>query len=274
MDLGPHVFDFSFTKIRGRPAFTFSFDAEFRNLVLDWIRTSAGVNAVQDCLFGYLPLGSGYEEQWELFEDSLRFGFGGVSYAHSQDGIATISITIVDHRHLRQTTLMLNLVLSALTVLQSQVVRRNARQELQFEACCKEEPYGHSVSGSICGDALTWLRRQGARMPQDESSHSLPDQVHQAMRFTWNYAAALRLQEYADYCMARVYRDGRFLLACFGDACDLGMCPGLYSAHDSFVQFSSHNLDSAAQQLTLLAGLAMICRLAREEMAHENLAAV
>lgn len=57
------------------------------------------------------------------------------------------------------------------------------------------------------------------------------------------------------------------MLGCFGNACDIDIYPDHTCGEmdEPYVRFSCHNLDTAAQQMTLLAGLAKLCELARAE---------
>ncbi len=55
---------------------------------------------------------------------------------------------------------------------------------------------------------------------------------------------------------------------CPGDACDVSIYPDqIYgdALGTKSVRFACHNLDSAAQQITLIAGIAKLCELARND---------
>ena len=93
-------------------------------------------------------------------------------------------------------------------------------------------------------------------------------QAEEAMRQVYGTVAPSEVREYAEDCCARIGAEGRFYLTCFGNACDLAIYPD--SDHsdreESPTNFSCHNLDTVFQQLTLLAGFAVLQELAAEDV--------
>lgn len=59
---------------------------------------------------------------------------------------------------------------------------------------------------------------------------------------------------------------GNYLVACPGSACGIHPSPHALSNITTAYEFTCHNVDTSIQQLTLLAGLAALCDLARSEM--------
>ncbi len=57
----------------------------------------------------------------------------------------------------------------------------------------------------------------------------------------------------------------RFFIQCFGDACDIGVSGSDRWYPEEGMELGPHNIDSAAQLLSLLAGLAAIWQKARDE---------
>ena len=132
-----------------------------------------------------------------------------------------------------------------------------------METNCSSDFHGHATGGHISGEVLQWLRQQTV---PGQDVVELPNTVVKAMRQAWRAAVGEGEFDGSKYCRAIMHGSGRFSLQCMGDACDLSIYPGdIYDYDDKqWADFNSHNLDGAAQQVTLIAGLAKICELARE----------
>lgn len=133
---------------------------------------------------------------------------------------------------------------------------------------CEPGGHGHSVSGWLSQDVMAWLKNY-AKDKVDTNSFMQVAPMHPevvyAMRSVWYAISTPERRPYADAASGWVRENGAFSLNCFGDACDLSIYPDSYNGENYVsVEFGCHNLDSADQQLTLLAGLAKICELARE----------
>jgi len=145
----------------------------------------------------------------------------------------------------------------------------NCHQFIQIDTICKTGQHGHSMSGCISPDLGAWLKKQGGDV-RDEgmfSSAYLPA-VGEVMRQAWNKIGWSKIKKNSKECRAVIFPDGRFSLTCPGDACDVSIYPDqLYgdTLGTRLVRFSCHNLDAAVQQVTLLAGLAKLCELARND---------
>jgi len=85
------------------------------------------------------------------------------------------------------------------------------------------------------------------------------------MRQAWVAVVPQDLREWASKCGAWITVDGRFMFECLGDACDVAIYPDSLEGEEGSVEFGCHNLDQARQQVTLLAGLAKLCALARND---------
>lgn len=131
--------------------------------------------------------------------------------------------------------------------------------------------YGHAVTGWISGDILGWLKDYAKNKVRElgimEAAPMHPD-VIRAQQAAWHAISNPEMKKYAGKCYIHgwVRDSGAFTMNCFGDACDLSVYPDQISEGEMrrSVELGCHNLDNADQQLTLLAGLAKICQLARE----------
>lgn len=146
-------------------------------------------------------------------------------------------------------------------------VPTNQYQQLELETVCAQSAvYGHAVGGNASPPLLRWLKAKGASSGDMFGHTSMPKSVVTAMRQAWYAISADRQRRWASECHGAITKDGRFTLECFGNACDVAIYPdGYYGNTDHDTRFSCHNLDTAVQQITLIAGLAKLCELAREE---------
>jgi len=145
-------------------------------------------------------------------------------------------------------------------------------QLLQIDTICQRDLHGHSLGGWVSEELGKWLKEQGKIIPKEEESAfataDMPE-VATAIRQTWNALTNDNLTENSHGCYARINCSGRFSLNCPGNACDVSIYPDQMRGEElgeRLVQFSSHNLDSAPQQIALLAGLAKLCELARGDV--------
>ena len=141
--------------------------------------------------------------------------------------------------------------------------------EIMLNAEHRAEGYGHAVGGHLSSTLVEWLREYAKDKASGSGIHQaapLPDEVLLAMQTAWKAVTDPERHEYGEppYTHGWVRQCGAFSLVCFGDACDLSIYPDetQHGVHES-VQFGCHNLDSSEQQLTLVAGLAKLCELAR-----------
>ncbi len=138
----------------------------------------------------------------------------------------------------------------------------NRMQLLTFHSratCATSVGYGHAVSGELYPAFRAWLARRAERMSADDN---ILGEAQVAMKQAYAHVAHPNARQFAHECRARIHKSGRFILECPGNACDLAIYPDSDHFHlmpDSVTNFSCHNLDSAAQQLTLLCGLAALC---------------
>ena len=130
--------------------------------------------------------------------------------------------------------------------------------------------YGHAVGGIISENVIDWLKSYAKDMstgPNVHQSAPLPPAVLSALRSTWHNVAGEQIKQYAgaSHIYGWVRDTGAFSMVCFGEACDLSIYPDQWLDEGcEIVEFGCHNLDSAEQQLTLVAGFAKLCQLARD----------
>ena len=133
--------------------------------------------------------------------------------------------------------------------------------------CVPEFPYGHAMQGYVFPAFRRWLIHAAATVELSMVETALRQAGHALLQFDTKKEE----REYRKLmdCMFRayIYADGRFVLTCPGNACDIAIYPdSMPTDVEHACNFSCHNLDTATQQLTLLAGLAALSDLARREL--------
>lgn len=122
----------------------------------------------------------------------------------------------------------------------------------------------HGVGGMISSTIIDWLQIyyiNNATPSKDSWSILVPQTVTAAM------CEVKTLLTYGLKPSGSVSAQGRFLLTNIEDACDLGIYHDVsMECEDGYANIGSHNLNNAIQQLTLLAGLAKLCDLARAKV--------
>ncbi|HUQ30429.1 MAG TPA: hypothetical protein VM103_02820, partial [Candidatus Paceibacterota bacterium] len=129
------------------------------------------------------------------------------------------------------------------------------------------------LGGYIYPTLRHWLTRTGMEADKKRVAHQyagmLPVEIETAMQLTWRTIASKELKRYRTDCRASIREDGRFLLGCYGNACDVAIYPdGDDGATADYVlsEYACHNLDFAAQQLTLFTGIAALHTVADREL--------
>lgn len=192
----------------------------------------------------------------------LEFGYGSCGLITIEDDYAHMRIELGSGERLLQCTLTIHLLTQVLADPMDDSHETNRPQQTEFLTSCEiVDFHAHAVGGHVSGAFMAWLREQG----KQENSAAVTDVVR-SMRQVWKAITRRKFHKWTKECDARIYSDGRFTLTCPGNACDLSIYPdSLYGDVDKFgVQFSCHNLDTADQQIILLAGFAKLCELARK----------
>ncbi|HEX5774346.1 MAG TPA: hypothetical protein VFY28_00070 [Candidatus Paceibacterota bacterium] len=126
----------------------------------------------------------------------------------------------------------------------------------------------YPINGWVSPSFRRWLSQLAARSEEKPCplmlTKPMPEPVRFAMQQAWEAIAKGELLQLGSDASARIAEDGRFILACFGNACDVAIYPELdFGSEEGFnTMFDCHNLDMAEQQVTLLTGLAVLHELA------------
>lgn len=128
-------------------------------------------------------------------------------------------------------------------------------QLLTVQTISEEGMHGGSLSGDISIHMRIWLESLGERVELTEMTR--------AMKIA--YSQMFGSRDYNMYRFNAYATNGRFIANCPGDAC--GLHPSdWYARKGEGYEFSCHNVDSPAQQITLLAGLGALINRAQKEI--------
>jgi hypothetical protein len=195
-----------------------------------------------------------------------EFGFAGCGYIVRDAGKVHYHLPIQQAHvhHLTLTIHMLSMVLNhLLSDARSEGAPTSSHKQIAEIGChirTDIDIHGHPLGGDIFLPMRRWLERHGG-------DKALCEKAEAAMRAVWRSLARDEGKRHASECRCRLERDGRFGLQCLGDACDVSMYPDGAPGHPEYpYRFSCHNLDHASQQLTLLAGLAVLCDSAAKDI--------
>lgn len=198
------------------------------------------------------------------------FGFGGCGYIVESGGTAEYRFPLV-RAHTLHITLTISVLMSLLNELlamarENTAPRSDNKQLMEVSAFVRvgADIHGHPIFGEIFDQAQQWLRNYAdTHLTKSNFGYRpLPDPVRLAMRSAWRSLADKELSRYFTECNGNVSSDGRFTLACLGNACDVAMYPdGKPHSPEYPFRFGCHNLDGPTQQLTLLTGLAALFQL-------------
>lgn len=216
-----------------------------------------------------------HSEPEDMFGHS-KFGYQGCGYITRENQEVWFRITLGAGSECHYATSTFNLLATALLPpLEKSVVKTNQVQQVDIETLTSNHHingYGHAVGGYVSASLLEWLQSYAAQGEKIgdilEDSVPLPDEVVEAMEMTWRAVSPKDMHEWTREIYGWIRPEGHFSLNCFGNACDLSVYPDERVYPGRSVRLGCHNLDSAQQQLTLLAGLIQLCQLAREEPKH------
>jgi hypothetical protein len=192
---------------------------------------------------------------------TIEFGYEKCGFVCLEDGYAHFHVQLNEGERLYCSTLTMKLLTMVLAV-PIEGRKSNHLQQVDLELRCEHSTagYGHAVGGYISSRLMQWLLKKA----KHDKNAPMPKEVIRAMKETWSAISLEGQKHWKNHCHGLITPDGRFMLECFGDACDIAIYPDEMRRED-YTRFSCHNLDSAKQQVTLLSGLAKMCELAREE---------
>ncbi len=206
----------------------------------------------------------------DLFHECL-FGYAKCGYITTTEREACFHFPLRNGSHVAHTAFTIQLMKTALLHIDpNDVPLGNRAHQFDLELDTdnhRPNGYGHALGGSLAHEVAAWLEayRSEETTPKYHNGDApMHPEVVAAMKQTWRATARRSWQEYVDECRGRIMKQGAFVLDCFGNACDVGVYPSEFRTDEPSHSISCHNLDNVEQQLTLLAGLAKICQLARE----------
>lgn len=205
----------------------------------------------------------------DLF-DNTEFGYEKCGFVTTDNSNVHLHIELAGDSQLDHVVLTLHILTKVLLILGHDGKQHsNLLQQLDLATSCDTggSAYSHAINGYASPRLTSWLLAQGAKQPKGQDSIPVPKAVTTAMRRAWRAIVPDELKKYSRECYGYINRDGRFMLSCFGNSCEVAIYPDLlHGKIDEYpVQFGCHNLDNAHQQVTLIAGLAKLCELARNE---------
>lgn len=209
----------------------------------------------------------GSNAPFHFAEDNLlsHIGFGQCGSVEHHDDETRLSVELQGGFYPHYAALTIHVLTNALSFPLVEGEESNQTQQLDLFTVCKMgEVYGHALGGHV-SSSLTRFLRLTAEADPGGGDVSMPEGVINAMREAWRVCTSSKSKFPHDF-RGVITRDGRFMIACPGNACDVAIYPDMvYGDTDEFgAGLSCHNLDTCVQQLALLSGLAKLCQLARE----------
>jgi hypothetical protein len=172
------------------------------------------------------------------FNTTNLIGFGGCGAVKTKGGAVHVTF-VLSLESIKHTLLSISFLLEEL----------NGYQDRQKDFLTIENSCGrrHPVFGSVSAEfrqKLKYISKGDQQM------------ITRSMQRVFVAVTPATLRQYASDCCVLIDAEKeRFLLRCFGDACDMGIYPDSGATPGMHASFSCHNLDSPFQQATLLAGL-------------------
>ena len=266
-----HLYDLSFVapnrRPRTKPQLVFTLDERHFEELLHRLQKVAACIAEEK----YLDYPAAFLLPTPDLFGRIEFGYGRCGFV-TRDG-EQMSLRIeLDQAKLHHAVLTIYVLTGSLLVpFDTERKSANRTQQIDINTNCVQgslHGYGHSVGGYVSSEIVEWITRQWQKGPSDKWMHftQAPEEVTTAMRQAFSAVVDTDKKRYTKDCGGSFTEDGRFILQCFGNACDVAIYPDSFYPDDGHgAQFSCHNLDNAYQQVTLLAGLAKMCELARQD---------
>jgi hypothetical protein len=265
--LESHTYDFAFVAHQTTPEIVFIIKAHNLDTLCDRLDdfTKRIANEANEY---FKPRGS----EFILFEQQLFenvFGYGNCGYVTIHDDEAWLRIRLGRDWRIYEATYTIH-VLSRILMSPFSTEPSNLEQQVELHARADRTApgWGHMLGGHVSASVLRWLREYAEKNVAWEGQYwctPMHPEVLTAMRNTWQAMSRRELLQYANEANGVISAEGRFILQCFGNACDIAIYPDItIYEEEGYAQFSCHNLDSADQQLTLLTGLIKILELARQ----------
>ena len=202
-----------------------------------------------------------------------EFGFGKCGYWIIEGGEVHFHLQLRPYPWTHYCSLTIFALTKALGFPFETVTGTNRQQDVGLLTLCdlgRSSGYGHAVGGYLSSTVHEWLKKYAKgeeKMRGIIEATPMHPEVIRAQQAAWHAISTEHKRKYASrsHIYGWVHDSGAFSMNCFGDACDLSVyLDGLLERAGGPIELGCHNLDNPDQQLTLLAGLAKICQLARE----------
>ncbi len=264
--LDVHTYDLGFVPHQVTPEIVFIIKAEHLDKLKERLDRFAH-NISDEANQYFQPHGS----EFVLFEQELFncvFGYGRCGRLTQHDDEIWLRVEIGPKWRIYEATYTIHILSRMLSApFTEEVSNRGQQLDLHTRADRVAFGWGHMLNGYLSGSVVRWLREYAEKNTVYEGSYwctPMHEEVTEAMRIAWRAMSQRDLSQYAVEADGIVSLEGRFILKCFGNACDIAIYPDTpMFEEEGYAQFSCHNLDGADQQLTLLSGLAKLLELAR-----------
>ena len=198
--------------------------------------------------------------------EKRKFGFGDCGFVSEDKEHLTFHVCL-RHDFIHEATATIALLTTALFALgQQKTGKAGSYLHIRTFGDPKIGLHGHGITGNASSTFLKSVARLNprphARWRTIVSCEHAKEKILRNMRRTWRTVSRPEWRQFAQECSLRL-DDVHFLFGCFGNACDAGVYPDGIRASGILADIDCHNLDTAEQQLTLLAGFASLCDLVR-----------
>jgi hypothetical protein len=205
-------------------------------------------------------------------EISGLFGYGGCAIYSANESHVKLTIPMKSNKSLAKYTMTLHVIVSCLFVKFETFAGSNERQQSSIYLLTNPSGgYAHGVEGYISEQTVVWIQEYAKA--GTNTQQTLPPEVVEVMQAVFKKVCIKEVRKYASDAGGWIRKSGALTLRCFGDSCDLSVYPDAFGWQQQedkpaempmgFVAFGCHNLDVGWQQLTLVAGFAKLCELAR-----------
>lgn len=276
-----HVYDISFVpKGKGTQKYSSIIFSVPRILLDDiYVRIAKVVDYSDAHAMKYFYRGVPFLIPPDLF-GNCDFGYGACALVKTDENGVHIVFELNSHERTEQIALTIHVLLSVLNSFPYNTANpSNREQGVTLHTRCEHvsSGYGHAMGGQLHKEMMFWLQAYAKRCKVHTAWEMerirLPPGVLSAMRETWKCVSDSENRRWAKDCGGFLAPDGRFALICFGNATDLSIYPDSYRQEQIAIhgaEFSCHNLDSAEQQLTLLAGFAALTNFIRKGIERDR----
>jgi len=193
---------------------------------------------------------------------NIEFGYDNCGYCSDEGDSIKFHVEIIPNKHW-PCSLTIHILCRTLSVPFEESFSENKTQQLVLDTVNKHSSFdGHAVCGDLSTSVTDWLGRYATDI--GSSQIRMHPDVVTSMNEVYLSLNHEDSDSWVRECGGSIRDTGHFTLSCPGNSCDLSVYPD--QRLDSilgYVNLECHNLDTAVQQLMLLAGIAKICDLVR-----------